>query len=531
MNNYPTNATEALNALNGFASASTSNLYPEQAFPGPPPNSAGYPSAPMRQPSQHMHPAPQNWNHYPPPAHVQPPQYNQAWPNHLPPQGFHNGLASLPSFFPQQVLVDALALSHPVGPNDEPMLLNALVESRSKGETYKEALNRLHGTAGHSASLWKDYYLDHRDRLDSAIRAYGVPPGPHVKTAKKPLAATFKAESSPLSSGALSSPAPSSRSRRPSQQTASSREPSGGRRRTINSLTAHIPVYNEHLPPPNTELRIPDPPSRSPSPPTQVIPHNRGGNKFTPDDRAYFIKFISWRMKGDPTLLRHELCELLAEKAPHHTAQSWASYWSNHHDLPDKIVASMRDGNPGISEDEAPKPKKKTPVARKPNYRDPSSDSELTGTSEDDEEDEPEDEDDSVDIVIPPADESQMGPRGGPFTKSDLGVVAKHVASFSNFRETSLQDKWADFTRRFPQRTSKSWSEYYRRNQKTIDKLAKKIRKINAAEAEARQTVPAPPPLPRPTWAAPENHGPPRAKRKFGVEEDMEDAAKRIRSE
>ncbi|KAJ7492766.1 hypothetical protein FB451DRAFT_549068 [Mycena latifolia] len=524
--NYPTNSTDALNALNGYASSSSSNVYPPEHYP--PPNSGGYPSAHMRQPTQPMHPA-QNWNHYPPPAHAQH-QYPHAWPNQLPPQGFPNGMASLPPFFPQQVLLDAFALSHPVeAVIDDPILIRALADSRAKGETYKDALNRLHGTSGHSASLWKDYYLDNKDRLDLAVRAYTAPPA-SGKTVKKPTVGAYKTESSPFSSSAALSPAPSSRSRRPSQQPASSREPSGGRRRTINSLTTHTPVYNEHLPPPNTELRIPDPPSRSPSPPTEVIPHNRGGNKFTPDDRAYFIKFISWRLKSDPTLLRHELCELLAEKAPHHNAQSWASYWSSHHDLPDKILASMRDGaDPASSEDEAPKPAKKKPTARKPKYRDPSSESELTEASEEEDEEEEEEEDDD-DIEIPPADESKMGPKGGPFTKSDLGVVARHVASFSDFKETSLQDKWGDFARRFPQRASKSWNEYYRRNQKTIDKLAKKIRKLNAAEVETRQAaVPAPTPQPRPTWAAPENNGPPRAKRKF-VEDELDDA-KRMRNE
>ncbi|KAJ6604499.1 hypothetical protein DFH09DRAFT_1122910 [Mycena vulgaris] len=505
--NYPTNSADALNALNGYASSS-SNVYPtEQHYPQT--NSAPYPSASMRHPPQPMHP--QNWNPFPHPAHAQHSQYTQPWPNQMPPQGFHNGMASLP-FFNQQVLHDAYALSQPVESADEPILLRALVDSRSKRETYKDALNRLHGISGHSASLWKDYYLDNKDRLDAAVQSYSAPPP--GKTAKKPIAGTYKAESSPFSSSAaLSSPAPSSRSRRPSQQPVS-REPAGGRRRTINSLTTHTPVYDERLPPPNTELRIPDPPSRSPSPPTEVIPHNRGGNKFTPDDRAYFIKFISWRLKGDPTLLRHELCELLAEKAPHHNAQSWASYWSSHHDLPDKILAAMR----GDAELEKPE-KKKPAVQRKPKYRDPSTESELTEESEEDDDD----------IEIPPMDESGMGQKGGPFTKSDLGVVSRHVASFSDFKETSLQDKWADFARRYPQRAAKSWNEYYRRNQKSTQKNPK----LNVAEGETRQqAVPPPAPQPRPTWTAPEHNGPPRAKRKFGVEEDVEDGgAKRLKAD
>ncbi|KAJ6621586.1 hypothetical protein B0H10DRAFT_1910555 [Mycena sp. CBHHK59/15] len=515
--NYPTNSTDALNALNGYASSS-SNVYPEHY---PPPSSAGYPpSGGMRQSSQPIHPLPsQNWvpqNHYPHPAQVpHSQQFNPAWSSQMPPHGYHNGMAAMSAmpFFPQQVLHDAFALSQPVEPVDEPILLKALVESRSRGETYKDALNKLHGTAGHSASLWKDYYLDHKERLDSAIRAHTIT-GPSGKTTKKPSAGTYMAETSPFSS----SPAPSSRSRRQSQPVQSSRaQPPGGRRRTINSLTAHAPVYNEHLPPPNTELKIPDPPSRSPSPPTEVIPHNRGGNKFTPDDRAYFIKFILWRLKGDPTLLRNELCELLSEKAPHHNAQSWASYWSSHHDLPDKILASMREENEsddGVSEQE-----KKPIVRRKPKYQEPSSESELT-------EDSDEDEDDDEDIDLPPFDESTMGHKGDPFTSSDLAATARHVANFPNFKDVSMQERWNEFGRRYPQRAAKSWNEYYRRNQKTIDKLARKIRKLDAAPES--HTVPAP----QPTWTAPENNAPPRAKRKFGVEEDTDDGgAKRLKPE
>ncbi|KAJ7939063.1 hypothetical protein B0H13DRAFT_2301273 [Mycena leptocephala] len=56
-------------------------------------------------------------------------------------------------------------------------------------------------------------------------------------------------------------PAPASQSRRKHQQPvhSSGAELLVGRRRTINSLTAHTLVYNERIPPPNSVLRIPDP--------------------------------------------------------------------------------------------------------------------------------------------------------------------------------------------------------------------------------------------------------------------------------
>ncbi|KAF7339773.1 hypothetical protein MVEN_01893600 [Mycena venus] len=441
MNGYPTNSIEALNALNnGFASSSSSTSNGAEHFP--PPNSAGFP---MRQPSQSSQPPPmhpmaaqQNWmqqNHYPHPPAVQHSQYPAPWPSQMPPQGFHNGMP-LP-FIPQQVIHDAFALSHPVEPADEPVLVKALVESRSRGETYKEALNRLHGIADAFSTQKNGKEAIYRDIQDRIFSVFFVG---DVRILSWPV--QVKA-----------------------------------------SKSATRPVE---------------------SPPTEIIPHNRGGHKFTPADRAYFIKFIQWRLKGDPTLIRGELCELLAEKAPHHTAQSWASYWQSHHDLPDKILASIREGEEHDeaedSEEEEPRPKKKkVAVQRKPKYKElSSSESELTESeSEEQEEVKAEEEDDANDddIEIPPFDESAMGPKGGPFTKGDLGVVVRHVASFTaaEFSDLSMQDKWGEIARRYPQRTFKSWGEYYRRNQKTIDKMAKKTRKINEAEREAQPAPPLPP--------------------------------------
>ncbi|KAK7029086.1 hypothetical protein R3P38DRAFT_2933936 [Favolaschia claudopus] len=112
-----------------------------------------------------------------------------------------------------------------------------------------------------------------------------------------------------------------------------------GGRKTRNSLASHFPVHSEALPPAHRDIQIPRAPSRSPTPPTQVILLQRGGSKFTEADRRHFIEFIQWRLSDDRTLTRSELCDQLSEKAPHHSARSWGSYWQRHHDLPDKILA------------------------------------------------------------------------------------------------------------------------------------------------------------------------------------------------
>jgi len=86
------------------------------------------------------------------------------------------------------------------------------------------------------------------------------------------------------------------------------------KRATINSLTTHYaPQDLPNLVLPQTHIVVPKPPSRSPTPPTRVVPSARG-NKYTEEDKAYFIKFISWHLKCNPELTKAELCAMLAEK-------------------------------------------------------------------------------------------------------------------------------------------------------------------------------------------------------------------------
>ena len=50
-------------------------------------------------------------------------------------------------FIPPQVIHDALTLSAPVEAADEPNLVQAILASCNRGETYKDALNSLHGVS------------------------------------------------------------------------------------------------------------------------------------------------------------------------------------------------------------------------------------------------------------------------------------------------------------------------------------------------------------------------------------------------
>lgn len=133
----------------------------------------------------------------------------------------------------------------------------------------------------------------------------------------RPSPVSFKAEPSPVASA---SSRPPNATTRPLKKAKTLTPPlnidasqSGSRRSTINSITAPSPVYGGRLPAPNAEIKIPDPPSRSPSPPTNLVLRGRG-YKYTTEDREFFVKFIGWRLKQDPTLTRLDICNLLAEK-------------------------------------------------------------------------------------------------------------------------------------------------------------------------------------------------------------------------
>lgn len=402
-------------------------------------------------------------------------------------------------FISQQIIQDAFAMSAPVEAADEKILLQALLDSRSKKESYKDALNSLHGKNGHSASLWKDYYLEHKDRLDNWIHVYLNSPGIALQTIKNSSTANLKTEHSPVLPTRVSS-----KPVKPIEQSAQK-----GRRSTINSLTAPEPTYDDRLPAPNAELKVPEPPSRSPSPPTTIIPQGRG-NKYTPEDREFFLKFISWRLKYDPTLNRNDLCAQLAEKAPHHTPQSWGSYWSNHHDLPDKILAAARGDD---NYDDPKSDEEQIPTRRRPTYRESSSEEDEDDNEEDVAEEESEDDDDAS---IQSFSESEMGSKGGPFTDADLYVTANYVADFSAFYEASAKERWQPYSERFPQRSAKSWTEYYRRYERQIERLARKIRARKNNEQKETSVIRSQ--QARPAWATSSNINQP--KRKHDAEDE-----------
>ncbi|KAL1679888.1 hypothetical protein EV122DRAFT_263163 [Schizophyllum commune] len=486
---------------------------------------------PMLPPGNPMHPPFRPQQHSPQQPHMQGFGMQNQWSDmrarQQPPPTMPgmNNFGGMNGFgISQQILNNAYAMSTPIDRSEEGIIIDTLIHGIQAGVSHKEALNSLHGKRNHSASLWKDYYLDHKHRIDREISARVTPrpsmsvePKPEPTPAKK----TVKAEPSPGPSSVSSkrSHARARESSRPSPRQ-SVQPPAKKSRRTFNSITGPEAVFDDRLPPPHADLKTPEPPSRSPTPPTLVVSAGRG-NKFTPQDRDFFLKFISWRLKENPTLSRGELCDALAAKAPHHSSQSWASYWSNHHDLPDKILAAAKEGlssdedededasgeeDDGATEtseeviprptarrqraaaraarrgssDEEPVPRRRRATRRAPSSESPLSEAEDSEQDGEGEPDEDVDDDDSIatdDVEIREWKESDMGASGGPFTDADYGIVATHIATFTNFKEVSHAEKWGSFHERHPMRSAKAWAEYYRRNEKGLDRLAKAIRK------------------------------------------------------
>ncbi|KAJ7150018.1 hypothetical protein C8R43DRAFT_951581 [Mycena crocata] len=295
------------------------------------------------------------------------------------PQGYYTAPELSSPALKLQPTLDPRLSSNPLQLADEATIVLALVQARSslepKIESMKVTLDRLNGRSGHLAKDWKDYYLEHHERIEDKAKKQLLamkgqhPPSPNTSRARSissslaptagldlalqsagtPLA-TMAAQViiEPMGTGSILSQVhsrvtPPSRSPKAKPRSSPAVQTSGaarGSRKTINSMTTHQPAYTSSLPPPNNLIEIPVTPSQEPSPPTEVVPlHGRNGNMYTIADKRYFIEFILWKLDSDPNLTRADLCQLLADNVPHHSVSSWRGYWSNHHDLPDIIVS------------------------------------------------------------------------------------------------------------------------------------------------------------------------------------------------
>ncbi|KAH6916874.1 hypothetical protein BKA70DRAFT_315439 [Coprinopsis sp. MPI-PUGE-AT-0042] len=414
---------------------------------------------------------------------------------------------------PAQIIQDALALSNPVSADDDPLLCEHIIQGLQRGDNYKTILNGLHGHNGHSASLWKDYYLEHKERLDKWVNmclrnmqgiaststsnestikqspsSSMLPPLRNERPANSASGVVSIKKPSPFTSMGNGSRASGSSSHKqtatpsvpPSKPRVKERkltprdeivQATGSRRATMNSITVGSPIFDKRLPPPHAEIKIPEPPSRSPTPPPQSSLVLKGrGYKYTDEDDAYFAKFIQWHMMENPHYTKTELCEMIAEKAPHHSAASWMSHWHQIHDLLDKIMASFREGEGDVT---TPEPASSSPRKR-PLYKDDSSiDDDESGC--DSEKEERPAKKRARGKVVQAEDQTVMGPTGSRFTDADRYAMAAYIAEAPD-RNGSCEG-WRLFAEKHPQRTPAAWNRYYTRKEDELRALATNIKR------------------------------------------------------
>ncbi|KAH9950436.1 hypothetical protein B0H21DRAFT_723370 [Amylocystis lapponica] len=491
------------------------------------------PQPPVRNPNVPQHPI-QNMN-MPQAANQNVPQMRNAFYDMAQSMATNNGMGML-GFMQQQnpmqnimtqVMNEACRNTVPItSAEDESRLVRVLYESEIKGQTYRQAIETLHGTNDHTAMIWKDYYLDHTPRLNRLVA--------NLRAAKSLSANRSSQSGAPSSSsGRASQPQPFASGSRPrsdqarppaSQSSASpsnthrthqlydghrshgSSVPQPGSSSSRHHVLSHSAIRSQQskpseqstgrqwsstrtavnagpfvsLHPVRWAIKIPDPPSREPTPPTRVEFAARG-NKYTEDDQAFFIKFIQWKLKEDPTLAKEPLCTLLSQKVPSHSAPSWSTYWTRHSELPDEILreansnaprrhaaTNRSDSEEGASSDHRSQPSHNEAAVEA------SIQAEDDDASSSDNESEWEAEDADTDDDL-----NNMGHPGELWTYADLRIMARYIASQPNWDNMARSERWLPYAAKHP-RSSESYAQGY------VSHMKKLLFSIFSGEREGR---------------------------------------------
>ncbi|KAI5123548.1 hypothetical protein M0805_003368 [Coniferiporia weirii] len=421
---------------------------------------------------------------------------------------------SLPQTFSQQHAQQAAApVSEPQKmpmpqASDNSLIAQILYEQTKRGLTYKAALESLHGHNGIAAYAWKDHFLENKqvvDDLVNKIRAHAssvsrVKHEPHTSSSTVQDARNrdsrevnkIRSHSKERATGKEKpkevTPTLPTKAKRENgadrekpKVKAKEFESEGLSRRTLNSLSSTPAQSLLVLVPPGVPIDhhtgLPAAPPRSPSPPVA-----NPGQKYTDQDEIFFFKRIAYDLARDPDLSKASLCDILAEKAPHHSSLSWRTYWTRKDDVADKMlfltqlddedrekaIQSWKTGT-SVTADNASRPRK----ARRVTYKE-SSDSESSGSrSESTHSQGKKDSDDNdEDAVGSTDDDEELGEAGTPFTIAETRVLAKHIATVPDWYKGHRE--WDTFCSTYTQRTPASWKEFYRRKTKDIDVLAKR---------------------------------------------------------
>ncbi|KAI0316616.1 hypothetical protein OF83DRAFT_229922 [Amylostereum chailletii] len=165
------------------------------------------------------------------------------------------------------------------------ILVSALRKGGSSGLNRLQAIESLVGVLNRSRSAWVDYYLAHRQRVDSLISVpVKPPPRADIPTTIPPTRTAH------------------------TQPAVQPKRPASG---TSKRTTKHY------------ANRLPDVPISEPSAPRTSAEQRKGSNPFTREDKRYAADMLLWELKQQPDLSLEVLAFKIADKAPHHTRLSW----------------------------------------------------------------------------------------------------------------------------------------------------------------------------------------------------------------
>ncbi|KAI0319863.1 hypothetical protein OF83DRAFT_1169850 [Amylostereum chailletii] len=363
-----------------------------------------------------------------------------------------------------QPLVNAQQLQLETGkaPGDEDVLVAALHAGVSMGHTPLHTLNKMQGVNGHSTEDWKGYYMVNAQRIDGAVAALRI--ACHETIVKKDID-DDEIEILP----AASSTTRRTRSllprldhaRNESSQVLPKEESVAYRSTVVPKYPTSPPARrrDDHVapgsprrshqgaPPPFFRLTLKPlstfpTPTRPPVPPTKVVKTSLG-NVYTPEDKAFFIKFILWEASRDPNITKTAVLSKLRKLVPYHSTQSWISFWARN------------GGNEVLAE--ALHRCRAALAVQQVSHATDAVDSNVESSTN-----------------LPPAllyEDMPMGRRLEGFTLGDLHAMARAATTMEWQSTVSDQGKGAVLHEMYPQRSVSGWANGFRRNAAHIMEL------------------------------------------------------------
>lgn len=365
--------------------------------------------------------------------------------------------------------------------NDEKVCIDAFVTGRKQGLTPRRILEGLHGTNNHTAGSWKDYYLEHHDRIEDRISeatSVTLVSSPSAPLCQEPSRETGRVP--PKNDHRNRTLSRSTMQRQHNISFSDSVDKGTSSRSSIHrdspvnkprsqplQHAANSQTTEEQDAASSSETEISLPPSHSPTPPPDFLPDDEGkrSKRYTAEEERFFVRSIKWQLTCDPTTTRAQMAKTLANKASRHSFEGWKWMVRRERHLVDRLVQMAM----GAEADEK--------------YSD-STESESTEEAidgGDNEDEEGSQEDPSTDEDI-----ENMGEADSCVTDADLRVMARHVASHPAWEYMSRKDRWESFQSKHPQRSIKAWSGCYSRRQPVIDSLARKYKQRNARSRSKR---------------------------------------------